>query len=118
EDYSELINQPKTNKELYTYVLDETSERINFIERCSNKLKMKSYSKKSKYDIYSTKSSNIKDFIIPPLEEWLQGFRDAEFVITDSFHGTVFSIINKKPFISILNKERGASRFESILSKL
>src|SRR5690606_16962357 len=60
----------------------------------------------------------LEELIMPPLEGWLQGFSDAGFVITDSFHGTVFSIINKKPFIALVNAERGASRFESILSKL
>lgn len=36
----------------------------------------------------------------------------------DSFHSTVFSIIFNKPFISIVNKERGTSRFESLLKEL
>lgn len=40
---------------------------------------------------------------------------DAEFVITDSFHACAFSIIFNKPFAVIGNKERGMSRFESLL---
>jgi len=36
-------------------------------------------------------------------------------VITDSFHGTVFSILFNKPFIAIANKSRGLTRFESLL---
>jgi len=40
---------------------------------------------------------------------------DAEFVVTDSFHGTVFSIIFNKPFLAIGNKKRGISRFVSLL---
>lgn len=39
------------------------------------------------------------------VEYWLSSFRDANYVITDSFHGTVFSIIFRKPFISIVNKK-------------
>ena len=31
---------------------------------------------------------------------------------------TVFAILHNKPFISIINKERGAARFYSLLSKL
>ena len=61
---------------------------------------------------------NLGDYIIPPIEGWLQGFRDAEYIITDSFHGTVFSIINRKPFFALVNKDRGASRFESLLEQL
>lgn len=37
-------------------------------------------------------------------------------MITDSFHGTVFSIIFNKPFISIGNESRGKARFTSLLS--
>ena len=37
-------------------------------------------------------------------------------MFTDSFHGTVFSILFNKDFIVIGNKERGNSRFDSLLS--
>lgn len=49
---------------------------------------------------------------------WIRGFMDADYVITDSFHGTVFSIIFRKPFVSILNSGRGAERFHSLLGQL
>lgn len=51
------------------------------------------------------------------VEEWLAMFRDATYVITDSFHGTVFSIIFNKPFISVGNSSRGMSRFLSLLEQ-
>ena len=38
-------------------------------------------------------------------------------VITDSFHGTVYSIIFNKEFYSICNTSRGNSRFNSLLSQ-
>lgn len=47
--------------------------------------------------------------------KWLAAFRDAKYVITDSFHGTVFSIIFEKQFWTIGNAERGLSRFESLM---
>lgn len=49
---------------------------------------------------------------------WLRAFMDADFVVTDSFHGCVFSIIFKKNFIAILNEDRGADRFTSLLDQL
>lgn len=55
---------------------------------------------------------------MPSIEEWLALHRDAEFVITNSFHGTVFSIIFNKEFYAVVNSERGASRFTSLLSQL
>src|SRR5690606_8307050 len=53
--------------------------------------------------------------VFPPVEEWLQSFDDAAFVLTDSFHGCIFSIIFNKPFIAVGNTKRGISRFESLL---
>ena len=52
------------------------------------------------------------------VEEWLVNIAGSDFVITDSFHGTCFSIIFEKPFIAISNSERGASRFSSLLGLL
>lgn len=49
------------------------------------------------------------------VSEWLAMFRDASYVVTDSFHGTVFSIIFEKEFQCIYNQDRGATRFESLL---
>ena len=34
-------------------------------------------------------------------------FRDAEAVITDTFHGTIFSIINRRPFGTIIRPSSG-----------
>lgn len=47
--------------------------------------------------------------------KWLAAFRDARYVITDSFHGTVFSIIFEKSFWAIGNMRRGFSRFDNLL---
>lgn len=52
------------------------------------------------------------------MSQWLANFADADFVVTDSFHGCVFSIIFGKPFIVIANVERGLGRFISLLGEL
>ena len=54
----------------------------------------------------------------PKIEEWLRNFYDSSFIVTDSFHGTVFSIIFNKPFVVFANTKRGNSRIESLLSRL
>lgn len=118
DDYSALIDSPKVDKGLFTYVLDKSSSKEDFIRNCSEKLQLSVTRNQAKYSLYGDESKQINDYMLPPLEGWLQGFRDAEFVITDSFHGTVFSIINHKPFIALVNKKRGASRFTSLLTQL
>ncbi|GAB7553329.1 hypothetical protein NRB_28350 [Novosphingobium sp. 11B] len=49
---------------------------------------------------------------------WIAGFRDADFVVTDSFHGTVMAIMFEKPFITLGNSERGLDRFLTLLERV
>ena len=39
--------------------------------------------------------------------ECLNLYRHADYVITDTFHGTIFSIINKKPFVTLIRESKG-----------
>lgn len=48
------------------------------------------------------------------VEEWLKAYMEADYIVTDSFHGTCFALIFNKPFISIVNKKRGATRFKTL----
>ena len=52
-------------------------------------------------------------------EEWVSLFSGAEYVVTNSFHGTAFSInFNKKFFVEMQPEEIGVnSRLENILDK-
>lgn len=59
--------------------------------------------------------------ITPDPYEFIQAFREAKNIITNSFHGTVFSIIMRKPFLSILQTGNTAiqnTRFFSLLKSL
>lgn len=69
-------------------------------------------------DAYASRTLSSKSIDTIDLPHWLRAFIDADFVVTDSFHGTVFSIIFEKQFVSIVNHERGADRFYSLLSQL
>ena len=97
---SEIINQIKNNKFIFVYVI-----------RGSNN--MKSYMK------YAKEVLNIDIFYITVLtknqiKEFLYGIINSIAVITDSYHGTVFSIIFKKPFVSFINNFNDHSRFNSL----
>ena len=52
------------------------------------------------------------------LPEWLWYYKHAAGVVTDSFHGTIFSVIYQKPFLTKVNQKRGAARFISLLTPL
>jgi len=51
-------------------------------------------------------------------KEFVQLFANADYVVTDSFHGTAFSIIFNKPFFSIIVLPRAASRITSLLERI
>ena len=53
-----------------------------------------------------------------PVPEWLSRIAHSDFVFTDSFHGTVFSILFHKPFISLLIRGSMKGMNERILSLL
>lgn len=98
--------------ELLTYVLDETPEKAGIIQRVATAFHYQVYRANSRYeDIAAPLSERVQ----PSVEQWLKDFYDAKFVVTDSFHATVFSILFGKPFIVIGNKERGLSRIYSLL---
>lgn len=67
---------------------------------------------------YREQSLTLADSDSVTLPQWVAAFRDTDFVVTDSYHGTIFSIIFRRPFISIANTERGADRFTSLLGLL
>lgn len=61
------------------------------------------------------------NIITPDPYEFIQAFREAGNIITNSFHGTCFSIIMRKTFLSILQTGNTASqntRFFTLLKSL
>ena len=56
--------------------------------------------------------------VVPSIEEWLAHISSAEFVLTDSFHGMVFSILFHRQFVVFCNPQRGNARIESFLNML
>lgn len=112
EDYQQLFNRLTlpANRGIYTYILDSSDWKQQVVETAKSTLSLPQYSNQHNEHM-------LEEQKIPSIEGWIKGFADADFVITDSFHGTVFSIIFNKPFISLVNINRGASRFESILSE-
>jgi hypothetical protein len=88
-------------KYLFVYILDGN----NIIKEYINKAK-----EELKYEIYKV---SIKQFNYT--ENFLFGVNISDAIITDSFHGTIFSIIFNKPFISFINSNRGRLRFYSLI---
>ena len=106
EDYLDVINNAETTPmdgDLFCYILDSTQEKMDFIAREAISRNMKPF------------TTGLHEISI---EQWLRNFNDAKFIVTDSYHGFVFSLIFNKPVKLFLNDFRGNARFESLFELL
>lgn len=112
-DYSKLIDDSDSKyaqiQPIFSYVLGETPEVKKFIE------KIQDDRKQALTKIRAHEGS--ENDVLPPVEYWLKGYRDAELVITNSFHGMMFSVINNTDFIVIGKEVGGLSRITDFLEK-
>lgn len=109
EFYNRFLNKKENvaKKYISTYLLDKTERKekvVNFVKNSTVR------DENQVIDL-----SEKKDFSYYTVEEWLQGLYDSSFVVTDSFHGMLFSVIFEKDFLVINNSKRGSSRFVSFL---
>lgn len=94
-------------KYIATYILDPNKGKLKNIKSVSDSLNLPVHPigvmHKEKYD---------------SVESWIATIANSEYVITDSFHGTVFSIIFNRPVKILNNDMRGNARLESLLHSL
>ena len=117
DDYLNLLDDKEVRKEkkLSYYYLDESEEKMTFMNSIANNLGLKSHRINTKTE---NRNAKIQDRIAPSIEDWLGGFVKSEFVIVDSFHAMVFAILFNVPFIVVANVARGMARFTSLLDLL
>lgn len=113
-DYLELLSvaeaasRPDAGvRRLWVYVLDLTADKQAAVDRVAAALDL--------VPSYHQGAVVKEGKVAAPVTEWLAGLRDADFVFTDSFHGTAFSILFNKPFFVYANPARGTARFSSLL---
>lgn len=118
KDYLQLILNkgviPEREGQILSYIIDMTDDKDKFLNSISCQLGL------TNFCVNNPSVENVKlpveERIAPSLEQWLQGFFQAKYVVTDSFHGCIFSILFHKTFWVYANKGRGFSRFQSLLS--
>lgn len=112
--YLELLpkKQCKEKHQLFCYILDGDNTKYEIIDTVSQRFKCLPYL------IIDPENWRAPQYVMPSIEDWLSGIRDADFVITDSYHGMLFSVILGKPFVVIANYSRGIDRFISFLKKI
>lgn len=97
------------------YYLDFGEEKTAIVNKVCNKLNIESDYVNNRIQ---DRNARLSDRIAPSLNKWMAGFAQAEFVVTDSFHATMFALYFNKPFVTVINEQRGAARFRSLMEEL
>lgn len=117
EDYCNLIDEADTvapTGGVFNYILDPTPDKERLVKKICTLTGSAAYGIRLSSRDYHLPPVERR---LPSVEQWLRSFRDARFVVTDSFHACVFSILFGKPFVAAGNSVRGNSRFESLLER-
>ena len=106
DKYESLCNHIDDTDYVAVYILDLNSHKKSLIEQICQKLNKKAI-------FIGTKERNG---FFQSIEDWLGYIKNSKFLITDSFHGTVFAIIFNIPFLNLFNNFRGKDRVNSLCS--
>ncbi|MBD5364975.1 MAG: polysaccharide pyruvyl transferase family protein [Bacteroides sp.] len=115
--YKELTRDttPNNNKYIFVYLLGS--------KICFDVDLIYSFAKERGLDVVYVASQGMDDDytkIYPDISQWLSLISNAEYVVTNSFHGTVFSLIFNRQFITIplsYHAARMNGRMETLLNK-
>lgn len=102
-DYRNLYIPTNNKKELLIYWLGNNADLQIIINNIKDKWT---------YNIIRIENSSYS------IEKWISCFIDSKYIITDSYHGCIFSIIFKKEFVVCTNKSGGISRLTSLLKSI
>lgn len=93
-------------KYIFTYLLGDDSKQKEHIKKYAKIKHLKIVNIPNSNGIYNKSDENFGDINIKDCspQEWLWLIDNAEYIFTDSFHGTIFSSIFEKKFFIIKRK--------------
>ncbi len=116
-DYSPILNEFKKvifkdNKYIGVYLLTDSTLKAGHALNASEQTKLKVI------NLYGDKINILgREFLrFRKVVEWLNGIKNASFVITDSYHCIIFCIIMGVNFVCLPNERGGASRIKNLLN--
>ena len=115
DEWFRIIKKPlkaPKNKYIVTYLFNKLPPK--------SAIALKEYAEKKHLEIYDIKSEMLDGYKTRP-EEFLYMLKNAEMIVTDSFHGTCFSIVFNKNFISLGNgreKKGSGGKISSLLMRM
>ena len=119
DDYNSIVklDMRKRKKILCSFILDQSEEKKTYVKTIAAKLGLEVVNIYPE-DVNRWKAMVSSKYGFLPVEKWLKYIYNADFVVTDSFHGVAFSINFNKQFVEINNNERGSTRFVNLLTLL
>jgi len=111
QDYEKFVKPIKYKK----YLLIYSSEKNSIIEKLAQEISKKMGLQIIEIGAFRSKYSNNKYLQNIRVEDFLSLIYYADFIITSSFHGTAFSILLNKEFISVESLIRG-TRLKNIIN--
>lgn len=124
EELAENATRKNPNPHIFGYILDSNDITNDILDYCSEQcgLEVELFSEMLFKPTADKLESEGKRFRFPlrqaKIEERLYSLIHSEYIVADSFHGVCFAIIFNIPFVAILNANRGATRFYTILEKV
>lgn len=114
EDYDEIKVKSKIKQPyILVYSIEKNPQLISFANKISVALGLPILQRRPGRELIN----QLEPFYTADAGEFLGYVESAEYVITNSFHGTVFSILYGKPFVSMLHSDTG-SRTADLLEDL
>ncbi len=113
DELADKARKKEKRKYILVYQLHSNKEFDKYAKQFAKRKKIKLI--RLSYSLYYIIRSG-KMLYLPTPNEFLWYFKNAEYVLTDSFHATAFSIIFNKKFIDVLPSNKTGTRIESILN--
>lgn len=104
-------------KYLFAYMLDPTPEIAEELKKLANKKNLMLVSVTDKQFNPEEKAEILRECGVlekASIDELIYHMKNADFVVTDSYHGFCFSLIFRKDYLILVNRNRGGARFDTI----
>ncbi|MCM1214438.1 MAG: polysaccharide pyruvyl transferase family protein [Lachnospiraceae bacterium] len=108
-------------KYLFAYMLDPTEKNANEIKIFAERMNLKVVSITDKQFKPDQKKEILNECGIirnANVNDYIYHLMNAEYIVTDSYHGFCFSLVFRKQFAVLINRSRGGARFETLISLL
>jgi hypothetical protein len=112
-DYYEIHKPGKIKREIVCYKINKTADFWENAPTVGRELGLPLLLLN-----YNYPKKGFKYCFPPSLRTWLKKIEEAQFVLTDSFHGIALSIINRKQFVVILNHNDRDSRLINLMTTM